>query len=100
MHATATAHASRTRPTDPERSQPPAADQSPDTGQQACPRCGGAVRSKKPAVYCSGACRAAAHRARRDAELRGRFERAEDAAHALIESLAVLRGVSADEGEP
>jgi hypothetical protein len=65
-----------------------------------CPSCGQAFRPKKPAVYCGGACRAAAHRARRDAELRGRLDRAEHAAHALIESLAVLRGVSADEAEP
>ena len=41
----------------------------------------------------------AAHRARRDAELRGRLDRAEGAAHALIASLAVLRGSSAYEGE-
>jgi hypothetical protein len=85
------AQPSRTRPTAPGRPQPPAADQSAATGQQACPSCGGAVRSKKPAVYCGGACRAVAHRARRDAELRDRLDRAEHAAHALIASLAVFR---------
>jgi hypothetical protein len=66
----------------------------PPSPPQKCPVCHGAFRSKKPATYCSGACRMAAHRARREADLQARLERAEHACSLFLDSLAELRGVS------
>ena len=59
---------------------------------QTSPASGRVFTSKKVATYGGGACRKAACRARKEAELNARLERAPQAVGAFIETLADLHG--------